>query len=155
MIHSLSELIGAWQYTRGLTLTFAQELSDSDLDKPLPRKNLNTIRLQIEEMAMIQEDYINALATKAINFSTAPLKDTSTQGLIKKLTALDAMLEKNLESFDGTENIDWFGEAMNIHAHIAAMIGHENMHIGQIVAFCYATGITIPAKVVETMALDG
>lgn len=37
----------------------------------------------------------------------------------------------------------------------SAMIGHEQMHIGQIVAFCYAIGVQIPEKIVNKMALDG
>jgi len=35
------------------------------------------------------------------------------------------------------------------------MIGHENMHVGQIIAFCYATGIEIPESISEPMALEG
>ena len=50
---------------------------------------------------------------------------------------------------------DLFGNKHNIHQHICAMISHEMMHIGQVVAFCYAVGITIPDDIVETMALDG
>lgn len=34
------------------------------------------------------------------------------------------------------------------------MIGHEQMHIGQIVAFCYAVGIRIPDSIIQTMSLD-
>jgi len=29
------------------------------------------------------------------------------------------------------------------------------MHIGQIIAFCYATGIKIPKSIVKDMALEG
>lgn len=42
-----------------------------------------------------------------------------------------------------------------IHLHISAMIGHEQMHIGQIIGFCYATKMQIPTHIVNTMALDG
>jgi len=45
MIESLKALLADWKQTRGITLAFLNELSDSDLDKPLPRKKLNTIRL--------------------------------------------------------------------------------------------------------------
>ena len=81
MIDSLKGQLANWNYTRGITLKFISALSDGDLDKRLPRKELNTIRLQVEELAM--------------------------------------------------------------------------MHIGQVVAFCYATGIHIPDEITETMALDG
>jgi hypothetical protein len=34
------------------------------------------------------------------------------------------------------------------------MIGHEQMHIGQIVAFCYAIGLRIPDVIKNAMALS-
>ena len=117
---------------------------------------LNTIRLQIEELAEIQNHYVNALTTRKIKFDGgSPVKDKSKQVLTDFMTELDKKLEEILETFDGSETIDWFGENKNIHEHISAMIGHEQMHIGQIVAFCYATGINIPDGITSTMALDG
>ncbi|MCL2637804.1 MAG: hypothetical protein FWD48_05470, partial [Oscillospiraceae bacterium] len=64
-------------------------------------------------------------------------------------------LEAQLEQFTGCEKNVWFGDEWNIHQHISAMIGHEQMHIGQIIAFCYATGIDIPDNITNTMALSG
>ena len=74
---------------------------------------------------------------------------------IERLAALDKKLESTLETFDGSEKINWFGEKKNIHEHISAMIGHEQMHIGQIVAFCYATNTHIPDEITKAMSLDG
>ena len=155
MIISLAAQISDWKYGRGIILSFIKELSDDDLDKKLPRNKLNTIRLQIEELAVIQGNYVDALTTKEINFSFKPLNDTSKQGLIEVLSRLDEKLVKTLEPFDGNEQINWFGEQKNIHEHISAMIGHEQMHIGQIVAFCYATKTHIPDEVTNIMSLDG
>jgi len=155
MINSLAAQLDDWGYTRGLTLKFLSELSDSDLDKKLPRKNLNTIRLQMEELAQIQKNYIDSLATKEMDFAAVTISDTSKKGLADTFAKFDKELATALEAFDGTETIGFYGESMNIHHYIAAMAGHENMHIGQIIAFCYATGIEIPAEIVETMALDG
>jgi len=155
MLYSLTALLDDWSYTRGLTLKFLSELSDSDLDKKLPRKNLNTIRLQMEELAQIQKNYIDALATKTMDFGEVIISDTSKQGLKDTFEKFDKELAAALETCDGTETIDFYGHPMNIHHYIAAMSGHENMHIGQIIAFCYATGIEVPAEIVETMALDG
>jgi len=155
MIDSLTAQISSWNNARGITLKFVSELSDKDLDKKFPRKNLNTIRLQVEEMAWVQKNFIDALNTKVMEFIEIPLEDTSKHGIVKRLTELDTELVKTLENFDGTETIDFYGEPGNVHEHISSMIAHENMHIGQIVAFCYATGIDIPADIVESMALDG
>lgn len=155
MINSLKGQLADWNYARGLTLKFISELSDAGLDKKLPRKELNTIRLQAEELAMMQENWVNAIATKSMNFDAEPLADKSKQGLVAKFAELDKKLEESLACFDGSEAIDWFGEEKSIHEHVSSMIGHEMMHIGQIIAFCYATGIYIPDEITETMALDG
>jgi len=78
-----------------------------------------------------------------------------TKTLVETMAELDAKLEKTLAVMDGTETIDYFGEQRNVHQIISTMIGHEQMHIGQIIAFCYATGIEIPKSISEPMALEG
>ena len=155
MIASLKGQFNDWKYGRGIVLKFLLELSDDDLDRKLPRKELNTIRLQIEELAQIQKCYVDALTAKTMGFKISPIEDKSKQSLVDIMAKLDGRLEKILETSDGSEEINWFGELRNIHGHISAMIGHEQMHIGQIVAFCYTTGIHIPNAITEEMALDG
>jgi len=155
MIDSLKAQILDWKYGREIIKNFITELSDSDLDKPFPRKNLNSIRKQCEELIQVQSCYVEALESKQIQFNYEPLNDVSKDGLTAKMNALDDKLEKILEQFNGCEKIMWFGEAWNIHQHISAMIGHEQMHIGQIIAFCYATGIHIPDNITNIMSLDG
>ena len=155
MINSLKGQLADWRYTRGITLKFISELSDSDLDKKLPRKELNTIRLQAEELAMMQENWLDAMTTKTMDFAAKPLTDTSKQGLVARFSQLDKKLEVVLASFEGSEMINWYGDESCIHSHFSSMIGHEMMHIGQIIAFCYATGIHIPDEITKTMALDG
>jgi len=155
MITSLKGQISDWKYGRGIIFKFLSELSDGDLDRKLPRKKLNTIRLQIEELAQIQSRYIKALTTKKISFDVKSIQDTSKNGLKQYMRELDNILEEILETFDGSETIDWFGNSQIINQHISAMIGHEQMHIGQIIAFCYATGIHIPDDITKEMALDG
>ena len=106
-------------------------------------------------MIQIQNCYVEALETKQIQFNYEPLKDVSKDFLISKMEKLDSTLDTQLETFDSSETVNWFGEEWNIHQHISAMIGHEQMHIGQIVAFCYAVNIEIPNSIVKIMALDG
>ena len=103
----------------------------------------------------MQNNYVDALASKQIKFVWRPLEDITKQGITTKLSELDEKMEKMLETFNGNETVDWFGEQKNIHEHISAMIGHEQMHIGQIIAFCYAAEITIPADITNIMALNG
>ena len=131
---------------------------NTDLDKKLPRKVLNTIRLHAYEVTLFQKDMIESLTTKVCHFDEADYaeyKSLPKQALIDRMAELDDKLEKSLEHMDGTEMIEYFGEPRNIHHIFATMIGHEQMHLGQIIAFCYATGIEIPANITEQMALEG
>jgi len=155
MNNAIKGLVEVWEHGRDMVLKFLSELSDNDLDKKLPRKELNTIRAQITEVAMIQNDYANGLATKTFNFDMEPIADTSKQGLAAKFEELDKKIKSLLENYDDSQAIDWFGDEMNVYMHIAAMIGHEQMHLGQIIAFCYATGINVPDYITENMGLEG
>ena len=155
MIKSLKAQLHNWNYGRELVKDFINLVSDADLDKLFPRKCLNTIRKQCIELIQIQECYIRAIKNKKIRFNTIAIEDTSKQALILKMNELDNLMIKALEECDGTETVVWHGEEWNIVQHFSAMISHEQMHIGQIVAFCYATDIEIPQKIVNSMALDG
>ena len=156
MIESLKALLADWKETRSIIVGFLEELSDADLDKELPRKKLNTIRLQAYELTLFQRDVVNALGTDKLayeeeySYINMPTKD-----IIERMTELDTKLEKALEALQGNEIMEYYGEHRNVHQIISMMIGHESMHIGQIIAFCYATGIEIPASISEPMALEG
>ncbi|MCL1786456.1 MAG: DinB family protein [Defluviitaleaceae bacterium] len=156
MIDSLKALLADWQETRSIILGFLNELSDADLEKKLPRKALNTIRLQAYELTLFQRDIIDSLTTKTVDFGEEYVyENLPTPAIVEKMAALDAELERAMETLDGTEKIDYYGEDRNVHQIISTMIGHENMHAGQIIAFCYATGIEVPACIAEPMALEG
>lgn len=151
---SIKAQLEDWKYGRDIIKSFILLLSDEDLNKPFPRKHLNSIRKQCEELIQIQGCYLEALHTKSISFNYTPLIDVSKSALIEKMEELDVKMENTLESFDGSETINWFGDQWLINRHLSAMIGHEQMHIGQIIGFCYSVNIEIPTYIKQTMALD-
>jgi len=156
MTESIKALLADWKETRSITLEFLNELSDADLDKKLPRKKLNTIRLQAYELTLFQRDIVNSLGTDKLTYEEEyNYVNMPTHGIIERMAELDTQLEKALESLTGSEIMEYYGEQRNVHQIISMMIGHENMHIGQIIAFCYATGIEIPESISEPMALEG
>jgi len=156
MKESIKALLSEWRETRKTTLGFLNELSETDLDKELPRKVLNTIRLQAYELTLFQRDVISSLGKDTFAFEEEyHYVNMPTKDLIAKMAELDTQLENALGALDGTETLDYYGDKQNVHQIIAMMIGHECMHIGQIIAFCYAAGIEIPKSIVEPMALEG
>ena len=156
MVESLKAQLADWKQTRSIILGFLEELSDADLDKILPRKVLNTIRLQAYELTLFQRDIVDALTKRRVDFGTEYIYENwETVKIIIRMAELDTEFERILTIMDGTEVIDYFGEQQNVHQIISCMIGHENMHVGQIIAFCYATGIEIPDCIAEPMALEG
>lgn len=156
MTESLKALLAEWKNTRATTLEFLQQLDEADLDKPLPRKVLNTIRLQAYELTLFQRDVVHCLGTSVFVFEEEyHYVNMPTQTIVATMAELDAQLETVLASLNGSETLDYYGEKQNVHQIFAMMIGHECMHIGQIIAFCYATNIEIPCSVVEPMALEG
>jgi len=156
MIESMKALLSNWKETRKATLTFLNELSESDLDKILPRKKLNTIRLQAYELTLFQRDIVNSLGTDSLAYEEEyKYVAQPTKEIISRMNELDNQLEKALTSLSGKEIMNYYGEQINVHSVIALLIGHEEMHVGQIIAFCYATGIEIPQSIVENLALEG
>ena len=156
MTTSLKALLADWEETRSITLAFLNELSEADLDKKLPRKKLNTIRLQAYELTLFQRDVVNALGTDKLAYEEEYIYvELPTQDIIARMVELDVQFEKAIEILTGNEIMDYYGDKRNVHQIISMMIWHEQMHIGQIIAFCYATGIQIPQSIVEPMALEG
>ena len=155
MIDSIHALWEEWKYTRSMTKSFLTNVCKEDLCRKLPRQTLNTILLQFNELCEIQKDYVEAIVTKKIAFAERNEPPFGAAELLREMEKTDGRLKELLQSLTGEEQIDWFGEAYNIHRHLCAMIGHEMMHIGQVVAFCYAVGIAIPTDIIEKMSLSG
>jgi len=155
MTESIKALHNEWRYSRAIVLSFLENVNEENLRKKFPRKNYNTILEQCNELYEIQQDYIDAIENKTMQFMGRNLHLDSAEDLIKELKKLDEKLEKYVESLSGREVVNWFGEEKNIHQHLCAMISHEMMHVGQMVAFCYTVEIDIPEYIVDEMSLEG
>ncbi|KAB3529175.1 DinB family protein [Alkaliphilus serpentinus] len=159
MMKNYESLYKEWQFIRSCSISFINELRDEDLDKELPRKGLNTFRKHFEEMINIEKDFIKAIETKVMRFSD--ISDSDIKGkmskkvLISTMEMVDATLSSALEALEGEEYIEWGGEKQSLSFYLAFLISHESMHVGQIIAFCYALDIDIPQYVVKNWALSG
>ena len=156
MILSLKGQLAEWKYARGSTILFLKQLTDEELNKPLPRETFVTIYEQIVEMAWVQRCFIKAIDTKTLDGMDWATPTFATKDeLLKQMAQFDEKMEQVLEKCDGTEEIDWFGHSKNINEHISCIQSHEMMHLGQIIAFCHALGINIPQDVTKAMHLTG
>lgn len=159
MDKQLEALLGEWGFSRDCSKTFLKELDDVDLDCQLPRKGLDTIRKHLREMLEIQRDYTAAIETSVMRFNDIPDSEIdasqSSEELLAEMHKADAALTAALECSSHNTEVDWFGRKKMLPSHLAALIAHEAMHVGQIIAFCYALDIKIPQPVRKHWALSG
>lgn len=152
-------LLSEWEFTRSCTKAFINGLGDEEMDRKLPRKGLDTFRKHFEEMIEVQEAYVAAIGSGVMEFSDKPDSEldglSSKEELLAGMAAADEHLRSALENAGKDSYVQWFGEERLLPYHIAVIISHESMHIGQIIAFCYALDIEIPGYVVENWALSG
>lgn len=159
MDKNVQTMLKEWEFIRSCTTSFIGGLSDADLDAPLPRRGLDTFRKHCEELISVQGDYITAITSGTMRF-TGPA-DAAVPGnmpkaeLLSAIDALDTKLAETLEVADPATSVIWFGQPRSLVGHLAALIDHEAMHIGQSIAFCYALGIAIPDYITREWALSG
>lgn len=159
MEKGLQGLQKEWEFIRNCSKTFIKELSDTDLDRKLPRKGLDTIRKHFQEMIEVQIDHVDAIGTNVMEYNSCP--DTHIDGnlskekMLNRMDMVDKDLSKALEAAHEGLEVEWFGQKQLLPYHLSAMICHESMHIGQIIAFCYVLDIEIPKFVRESWALSG
>jgi uncharacterized damage-inducible protein DinB len=127
----------AWSFSRGLTRDLLNEMSDSDL-LFLPGPQLGAFWKQFRHVGRVQECYLDALTTGNVDFS--PEGKSYDHGPSKKwLKEYLARLDKNMfqvvKDIDWTEEMDWFGEKVNIFEHMMRLVTHETLHHGQWIVY--------------------
>lgn len=159
MDKNLKAILGEWRFIRSCSISFINDLSDSELDGILPRKGLDTFRKHFQEMIEVQNDYMVAINNSKMAFNGTP--DNQIDGkatkeqLLEGMKSLDSKLEEILESIDENAYVDWYGEKQPLSFHLSSIICHEAIHVGQMIAFCYALDIKVPDYVTKNWALSG
>jgi len=156
MITSLQSQFKIWSYARANTIRFLEQLSDSDLDKQLPRKTFVTIFEQIAEMVWVQKCFVDGIEVGEMDGADWTVPDFGGKDeMLAQMARLDKKMEELLNKCDGTEEVFWNNRSRNIHEVVSLMQMHETMHLGQIIAFCHALGIDIPQDVTKALFLTG
>lgn len=159
MDEGLKGLLNEWQFIRHCSVCFISELSDADLDRSLPRKGLDTFRKHFEEMVGVERNYAAAIISRVMRFD-GPADSDIAGGLARDqmliaMRDVDNQLRDAVASVPAQATIRWSAEQRPLQQHLAALISHETLHIGQIIAFCYALGIAVPQFVRDEWALSG
>ncbi|MGD9680002.1 MAG: DinB family protein [Candidatus Obscuribacterales bacterium] len=141
----LSGAFSEWRFVRGLTMELLADLSEADLEyAELP--SMGPFWKQFRHMARVQEDYIDAIETSKIAFTTDGKSysgGADVSLLAGYLKAQDRRLElieaKVAETGSPDEFVvDWFGQEESLHVHLLRLVAHETLHHGQIIVYMKA-----------------
>jgi hypothetical protein len=148
-----------WAETRKNSKAFINALGEAGLKKSFPRPGLDTYGKHFEEMIDIQSAYVDAIETGVMNFDNTKENEEYTgksfsSALLSSMESLDRRLVE-LAHKNGEKLIEWDeDDKKTVVAQIRNLCIHEAMHIGQLVAFSYVTGVKIPESIMESWALS-
>lgn len=160
MSEPISAVLGDWRFIRGHTKAFIEKLGKIGLKSELPRPGLNTPAKHFQEMLDVQRCYREAINSGVMSFDVVLENDAyegqeSVETLLEKIEMEDSLLQLAVESAGENVTINWPGEGPKpLLSHLSNLLMHESLHLGQLIAFCYATGLPLPEKVSEEWALS-
>lgn len=142
----LSGNFSEWRFVRGLTMEILAELDEADLEYAgLP--SMGPFWKQFRHMARVQQDYIDAIETSKIAFTTDGKTYSGGGDAIHLATYLEEQ-DRRLERIEakvletaypaGEFAVDWFGRKESLHVHMLRLVAHETLHHGQIIVFMRA-----------------
>lgn len=153
-------LLQDWADARWNTTEFIKGLGDEGLNAKLPRPGLDTFCKHFQEMIDAEEAYTKAIKRGRVVFDDMGGNDDypgdeGAESLLSRMKKADTALQKAARSaLDGTE-VDWPGLGpKTVHSLIVNLVSHEMFHVGQLVAFCYATGVRLPEALVGSWFLS-
>lgn len=142
----LSKFIKSWSFTRSLSLDLLRSLDETQLSWS-PGEGAGTLARQFRHVGRVQENYMAALDSGFIQFSSANAGyagGNDAETLCRYLEGLDNRLRARLETMDGGTVIDWFGEPVSLWDHLSRLDSHETLHHGQWIVYCRLLGKSFP-----------
>ena len=134
----LNQVVDDWRYLRNNTKAFINELTDEELNRKMPRPGIDTFMKHFEEMCDVEHAYLDACISGTMEFDCVKENDEY-DGSSTKADILSVWDEDDVKT---------------ICSQLRNLCMHETLHIGQLIAFSYAMGISIPKYVVEGWALS-
>jgi uncharacterized damage-inducible protein DinB len=149
-----------WVDVRWNTTELVKGMTGRTLKTKLPRPGLDTFCKHFQEMIDVQTIYTDALKNGTIDFNQMGGNDDytgeeSATSLLSRMKKADAALKKALSITPENARIKWPGlGAKIVHSHVANLCAHEMFHFGQLVAFCYVTGVSLPKSLIDAWSLS-
>lgn len=135
-----------WLYDRQLTCDLIDCLSAKDIYfSPCP--GLGPFWKQFRHLGRVQENYLEAISSGQIEFSTKnPTYAGGADGekLKAYLKELDVRQSDLLQKTDPFTKISWFGEEVDMYEHMRRMHNHEILHHGQWIVYMKLAGKAFP-----------
>jgi uncharacterized damage-inducible protein DinB len=137
-----------WPYDRKLTYDLLDSLDDQELSFS-PYHDLGPFWKQFRHLGRVQENYLNAISAKQIEFSTdiaGYTGEASSKSLKQYLKLLDTSLAEKLKQTDPAVMISWFDEKIDLYEHLRRILCHEVLHHGQWIVYIKMSGKTFPSS---------
>lgn len=156
----LENLLSDWGDVRWNTTEFVKALGDKGLKKKLPRAGLNTFCKHFQEMIEAEEAYVKAIKLGTMNFDDMRGNDDypgdeSAEDLLARMKKVDAALRSAVRSAPEGASIEWPGLGpKTVGSLLVNLVSHEMFHVGQLIAFCYATGVALPESLASAWFLS-
>ena len=155
----LRQVVDDWIYLRENTIAFINSLSEEDLHKKLPRPGIDTFMKHFEEMCDVEQAYLDACVSGVMEFDCVKVNDQyeglcTKEEILEKMREQDAKIE-HIVNECAENTITWDEEDVKtLNSQLRNLCIHETLHLGQLIAFSYVMGITIPEYVVDGWALS-
>ena len=152
-------LLAEWRGARWITTEFVKGLGDEGLTIALPRPGLDTFCKHFQEMVDVQEAYVGAIRTGVMSLANVSwhdgyLGDESAADLLRRMADVDSEMADAVRAAPGSLAVEWLaGGTKTLPALLVTLCAHEMLHVGQLIAFCYATDTPLPRSLVDSWAL--
>ena len=155
----LEQVIDDWKYLRSNSKAFIEELTEEELHRKMPRPGIDTFMKHFEEMCDVEQAYLDACISGSMEFDCVKENDeydgASTKAdILSMMQIQDERLEAIANEY-ADNNVVWDeDDVKTICSQLRNLCIHETLHLGQLIAFSYAMGISIPEFIIESWALS-
>lgn len=155
----LKQVVDDWRYLRSNTKAFINELTDEELNRKMPRPGIDTFMKHFEEMCDVEQAYLDACISGVMEFDCVKENDeyrgsSTRDDILSKMQIQDDRMDDIISQYEDNR-VTWDeDDVKTICSQLRNLCMHETLHIGQLIAFSYVMGISIPECVVEGWALS-